>query len=140
MQEKNNFKELLAREGVKSTKHRSAVLEILEAAEQPLTAEDVFLKLKDQQVSIWLSTVYRTLETLTAKKLLIKSNVMDDGKARYELNHHEHKHHVICVGCHKMVPIGDCPFAEFEKALRGKVDFDIIGHKFEIYGYCQDCK
>lgn len=140
MAENKSFKEVLTREGVKSTKHRNAILEILEVAPIPLTAEDIFLKLKEKNVSIWLSTVYRTLETLTSRGLVTKANIMDDGKARFELNLKEHKHHVVCVSCRKMVSIGDCPFAEFEKMLKDKIDFDVTGHKFEIYGFCKECK
>lgn len=140
LEENNSFKEVLTREGVKSTKHRNAILEILEASDTPLTAEDIFLKLKEKNVSIWLSTVYRTLETLTSRGLVIKANIMDDGKARFELDQKEHKHHVVCVGCRKMVSIGDCPFERFEKMLKDKIDFDVTGHKFEIYGFCKECK
>jgi Fur family ferric uptake transcriptional regulator len=140
LDENNNFKDVLTREGVKNTKHRNAILEILEVADTPLTAEDIFLNLKEKNVAISLSTVYRTLETLTLKGLVIKANIMDDGRARFELNLQEHKHHVVCVSCHKMVPIGDCPFEEFEKMLKEKIDFDVTGHRFEIYGFCKECK
>jgi len=140
LQANNNYREVLSKEGVKSTKHRNAVLEILESADIPLTAEDVFLKLKEKNVSIWLSTVYRTLETLTSKGLIIKSSILDDGRARYELNHNEHKHHVVCICCHKMISIDECPFGEYEKVLQKELDFDVTGHRFEIYGYCRDCK
>lgn len=140
MVQSNKYKEVLTREGIKSTRSRNAMLEILEKSEIPLTAEDIFFILKKKNASTCLSTVYRTFEMLTSKGLVIKSNILDDGKARYELNHMEHKHHVICVGCHKMISIGECPFSEFEKMLKKKIGFDVIGHKFEIYGYCQDCK
>ena len=65
---------------------------------------------------------------------------MGNDRARYELNLNEHKHHVICVGCHKMISFLDCPVEEFEKKLKEKIDFDVTGHKLEIYGYCQECK
>jgi Fur family ferric uptake transcriptional regulator len=136
----NKFKEVLTREGVKNTKNRNAILEILENAHAPLTAEEIFLLLKEKNASTCLSTVYRTFEMLVSKGLVIKSNIIDDGRARYELNHMEHKHHIICVGCHKMISIDECPFEEFEKQIKKKIDFDVTGHKFEIYGYCQDCK
>ncbi len=140
MPDNNDYKEVLTREGIKSTKHRKAILEILEMAETPLTVEEIFLTLKEKHASIWLSTVYRTLEILTSKDLVIKSTIMGDDKARYELNHNEHKHHVVCVGCHKRISFEDCPVNEFEKALKERMDFDVTAHKLEIYGYCKDCK
>ena len=140
LQENINYKEVLTREGVKSTKHRNAILGILERSEIPLTAEEIFLSLKDKHASIWLSTVYRTLELLTIKNLVVKTTIMGDDKALYELNHNEHKHHVICIGCHKMISFLDCPVEEFEKTLKERIDFNVTGHRLEIYGYCQECK
>ncbi len=140
MDQNKGYKDFLAREGVKRTKHRTAIIKILEESDTTLTAEDIFLRLKGKNVSISLSTVYRTLETLTSKDLVIKVNLFDDGLARFELDRKEHKHHVVCVSCRKSLSIGDCPFEEFEKSLKEKMDFDVTGHKFEIYGFCKECK
>jgi len=134
------YKEVLNREGIKSTRHRNAILELLEESEAPLTAEQLFISLRDKTASIDLSTVYRTLDTFASKNLVIKSNRVDDGKALYELNHHEHKHHLLCVGCHKLISMEDCPMGELQQVLKKKMDFDVTGHKLEIYGYCRDCK
>jgi len=136
----NDFKEVLKKEGIKNTKRRNSIMKVLENTETPLTVEEIFLALKDEHASIWLSTVYRTLEILTQKKLVIKSTIIGDDKARYELNHNEHKHHVVCVGCHKRIPFEECPVNDFEKALKERIDFNVTGHKLEIYGYCKDCK
>ena len=140
MDENLKYKEVLNREGIKSTRHRNAILELLEESEAPLTAEQLFISLRDKTASIDLSTVYRTLDTFASKNLVIKSNRVDDGKALYELNHHEHKHHLLCVGCHKLISMEDCPMGELQQVLKKKMDFDVTGHKLEIYGYCRDCK
>lgn len=140
MDENSKYKEVLNREGIKSTRHRNAILELLEESEAPLTAEQLFIALRDKTASIDLSTVYRTLDTFISKNLVIKSNRVDDGKALFELNHHEHKHHLLCVGCHKLISMEDCPMVELQEVLKKKMDFDVTGHKLEIYGYCHDCK
>lgn len=136
----SSINELLAKEGVKRTKHRKAILEILKGSETPLTADEIFLMLKEKHTSIWLSTVYRTLEILTEKDVVLKSTSMGEDKARYELKQDEHRHRFVCVGCHKMIPLFDCPLEDFEKKLKDKMDFDVTGHNLEIYGYCHDCK
>lgn len=134
------YKELLNRQGIKSTRHRNSILELLEESELPLTAEQLFIALRDKTSSIDLSTVYRTLDTFASKNLVLKTTRSDDGKALYELNHNEHKHHLLCVKCHKLISIEDCPIGELKETLKNKIDFDITGHKLEIYGYCHDCK
>jgi Fur family ferric uptake transcriptional regulator len=139
LEENTNYTEILKREGMKSTRHRNAILLLLEQSEHPMTAEELYISLREKTASINLSTVYRTLDTFVSKNLVIKST-MDDGKARYELNHHEHKHHLFCVGCHKVISIEDCPMGELQEILKKKIDFDVTGHKLEIYGYCHNCK
>jgi Fur family ferric uptake transcriptional regulator len=133
-------KEFLHEKGIKNTKQRSMVLDVLKSSDSPVTAEYIYLKLKEENAEVWLSTIYRTLEVLTSKGLVAKTNILNEGKASYELTCEQHKHHMICMGCSKMVPVEDCPFDEFEKLLCKKTGFEVKGHKLEIYGYCPDCK
>ena len=49
-----------------------------------LSAEDVYLKVKDKAPEIGLATVYRTLELLAEIKVLDKIN-FGDGVARFDL-------------------------------------------------------
>ena len=138
MQETN--KELFTSQGLKNTKSRNLIYDILGQCDVPVTAEQIFLKLKESGASINLSTVYRVLEIFVSKGIALKSNTAENNKALFELNRMEHKHHLVCVGCKKMLSIDGCPLDEYEKALRDKMGFDVTGHKLEIYGYCQDCK
>lgn len=140
LEENLKYKDVLKREGVKSTRHRNAILELLEQSESPLTAEQLFIMLKEKTASINLSTVYRTLDTFASKNLVIKSNRVDDGKIRYELNQHEHKHHLFCVGCHKMISLEECPIGELQRTLKKDLDFEVTGHNLEIFGYCHNCR
>lgn len=140
MDDARNYKELLKKENLKSTKHRNAILDVIEKAGQPVTAETIYLKLKEREIAISLSTVYRVLEALLGKGLVAKTSVNDDNKALYELNNMEHKHHLLCVKCRKMLPVDGCPLEDYEKALEEKLGFSIKGHRLEMFGYCETCK
>jgi len=131
--------DILAKIGCKNTKSRKAVIEVLENAENPLSAEDIFLCIKKQGSSVNLSTVYRTLDLMESKSV-VNTIVMMDGKARYELTVDGHRHHLVCTNCHKSVPIDFCPLENMEKDIGMRSDFDITGHKIEIYGICPNCK
>ena len=72
MQTKTDFITVLKKKGLKVTKHRNSLLEVLEIENQPLTAEDIFLKLKEKGISINLSSVYRILDTLVDNNLINK--------------------------------------------------------------------
>lgn len=140
MNETGKYSDILKREGLKNTKHRNAILEVIENSEQPLSAEGIFLELKEKNNPINISSVYRILDSLVSKELIIKSNIAGDSKATYELKRLEHKHHLICSECKRMFTIDGCPLADYEKQLKAKMDFDITGHRLEIFGLCKDCK
>ena len=122
--------------GVKKTKQREFVLAVLEKAKLPITAIEIYNRLEKDGVS--LSTVYRILDTFTEKELVAKIAVMDNGMAVYELKRHVHKHYAFCMVCHKMILIDNCPMEVFTPAL-SESNFHVLGHKLEIYGYCDEC-
>ena len=69
----------------------------------------------------------------------IDLNLPDYNKSLYEYNHNEHRHHMICIKCHKMQPVTGCPLEEYEKLIESKFDFTVKGHNLEVYGYCNGC-
>lgn len=140
MQEEKNYGELLKKENMRNTRHRKAILQVIEQSGQPVTVETIFLNLKEKGISISLSTVYRVLEALEAKELILKSNINDDSKALFEINNMEHRHHLLCVKCRKMLSVDGCPLEDYEKALEEKLGFSIKGHKLEMYGHCPNCR
>jgi Fur family transcriptional regulator, ferric uptake regulator len=133
-------REIFAKHGLKNTKHRNLIYDILRNAELPLTTESIYLMLKEVDTSISFSTVYRVLDVFASKGLVVKSGIGEDNRAAFELNRMEHRHHLICVGCRKMIAIEGCPLELFEKSLENKTHFDITAHKLEIFGYCPNCK
>lgn len=139
MEKAGTGKNRLRRNGLKNTKHRTEVLRILEHSTQPVTADCVYRELEAEGKAISLSTVYRNLELLVAKNIVLKMNVVEGGKSLFELNKMVHRHYLICLGCHKMFPVDDCPLDDYERTLQEKTGFSVTGHRLEIYGYCRDC-
>ena len=97
---------ILTRTGCKNTKSRQAIVEVLENTEIPMSAEDIFLKIKEIGTSVNLSTVYRNLELMESKNLVEKS-ITGGGKAKYEISINGHRHHLICTNCHHSVAIDE---------------------------------
>lgn len=137
MPEKDYLKNL---KGYRNSKNKQSILEILKLFEVPATAEDIHKMLKYLNLSTSISTVYRTLDVLTANNIAIKSVMMDDKKDRYELNRSIDKHYIICIKCEKIFPFNFCPMDNIDKNILEATNFDITGHKFEVYGYCPECK
>ena len=112
------YRSMLAEKGIKATKQRMSVIGELSASKVPLTADDLYLRIRDQHGgSLSLSTVYRILDTLVKNDIVTKSGLLDGGKALYEIISGMHRHNLICIKCHRMMPLGDCPLGDFEKNL-----------------------
>lgn len=130
---------ILTRVGCKNTKAREAIVEVLENTSTPLSADDIYFKIKELGAAANLSTIYRTLELMENKHLIDKS-IMGDGKAKYEITLYGHHHYLICTNCHKSISIDICPIKKLEKEMEKNTNFDITGHRFEVYGICPKCK
>jgi len=129
----------LKRCGMKSTRQRRKIIGILEQSSTPVSAEDIYLTLREQRETISLSTVYRVLELLVSKNAVRKLNSVEECGALFELDD-RHRHYLVCLECHKMFPLDNCPLKAYEKDLTNQTGFDITGHNLEIYGYCRDCR
>jgi len=140
MENDKDYRAILKQGGLKYTKHRALILSVLGESSQPVGAGEIFLRLQTAGAGTNLSTVYRTLDTLASKGLVIKTNIASDTKALFELNTMEHKHHLICIGCKKMFSVDGCPIEEYEEQIGKREGFDVTGHKLEIYGFCKECK
>jgi Fur family ferric uptake transcriptional regulator len=124
--------------GIKKTAQREAVLDILDSADAPLSAMDIFARLEKEKTPVWLSTVYRILELFTEKGVTLKTTVLGGDMAYYERNRNIHHHYAVCVDCHKIVSINSCPLADYKPKLP-EGGFRVLGHRVEMYGICKDC-
>lgn len=140
MGENKNYGKVLKKENLRNTNHRISVLGIIESSEEPISAENLYIELKSKGVSISLSTVYRILDILAEKEIVIKTDIADNHKSLYEMNRQDHNHHLICVKCRKIIPIEDCPFGDYLRTLEERSGFQITGHRLEMFGYCGKCK
>jgi len=115
-------------------------LETLYEENQPLSAEDIYIKLKEKTVDINLSTVYRNLEVLVNNGLATKLTFPGDSKALYEYNRLGHRHYIVCIECKKILAIEHCPLQEYETSLEKETGFKINAHKLVMFGCCPECK
>ncbi|REK66060.1 MAG: transcriptional repressor [Cohnella sp.] len=135
-------KQQLQAQGYKLTPQREATVRVLlENEEDHLSAEDVFMLVKEIAPEIGLATVYRTLELLSEMHIVEKLN-FGDGVARYDLraetNKHHH-HHLICVQCGSMSEIMDDWLTPLEERLEKEYGFTVLDHRLDFQGVCAKC-
>jgi len=129
---------ILKENNLKNTPSRELILNVIKKTSLPITAEDIY-QLVNKKDSVNLSTVYRTLNTLCNKAVLMKQ-MMHDKKTYYQLNNTSHKHILVCEVCGNKTPIEDCPMHHLEDKIEEETGFQIKGHNLEILGICKDCQ
>lgn len=137
------IKEELHAQNYKLTPQREATVQVLlENEASHLSAEDVYLLVKEKAPEIGLATVYRTLELLSDLQIVHKLN-FGDGVARYEFRSDDgkhHHHHLICLNCGTVDEIKDDWLEDVEKRVEEKFGFKIIDHHLMFHGICHRCK
>lgn len=123
----------------RTSKNTDNIISLLQTTSVPMSVEDMFLKLKKTNKSLSLSTVYRVINKLLNLNM-VQESMSDGNTSMYELSRHNHKHYLICSKCKQIAAIDDCPISKIESEIADKTGFQIMGHKFEIYGICKNCR
>jgi len=124
--------------GIKITKARIEIFNILENSSSSVDAENIFRICKEKKIKIDFSTVYRTLDLFECKGIIEKFD-LGNSKYSYILKKDEHKHLLQCKLCHKEIEI-ECPMQQVEELIRNKTGFSSIEHELKIEGICEECK
>ncbi|EUJ43711.1 hypothetical protein PRIP_12099 [Listeria riparia FSL S10-1204] len=116
----------------KLTPQREATVRVLlENEKDHLSAEDVYLRVKEKAPEIGLATVYRTLELLNELRVVDKIN-FGDGVARYDLRKEGAKHfhhHLVCLECGSVEEIQEDLLDDVEKVVEQKWHFLVKDHR-----------
>lgn len=129
--------------GYKLTPQREAtVLVLLENEKEHLSAEEVYMFVKQKNRDIGLATVYRTLEMLTDLKIVDKIS-FNDGLSRYDLRKEGAKHfhhHLLCLECGSIEEVEEDLLGEVENTVELKYRFLVKDHRLTFHGICEKCQ
>lgn len=126
---------LLKEKGYKYTGKREQMLQLFSDQKRYIAAKDVLEAMQPDYPGLSFDTIYRNLSTFVDLGILEMTELDGEKKFRFSCSIDEHHHHMICLTCGKTKHIHLCPMDK----LNETDDFKIVGHKFEVYGYCQDC-
>jgi len=135
----NRVKQQLQQSSYKLTPQREATVRVLiENEKDHLSAEDVYLKVKDKAPEIGLATVYRTLNLLEDSGMVTSISFGTQGK-KFELATKPHHDHLICKNCGKIVEFEDPSVEKKQEEIAKKNGFTLTGHLMQLYGTCKNC-
>ncbi len=128
----------LRQAGQRATVARRAVLEeLLAAGETHLTAEELARQVRAEHPAIHLSTVYRTLDSLTDAGIIAPARLADH-PATYHLTGDVH-HHAVCTRCEAVISLPATMFEPVRTRLRRDHGFRADPHHLTITGLCASC-
>lgn len=129
---------LLKERGLRSTRRRLAILEILSFSPTPLSVEEIYEQLRKNGVPLSLSTVYRGVEGMEVTGLLRRLYIGDGSRMLFEICGEGHHHYLRCLSCQAMVPLPHCPVGSLAEAEN--LGYEILGHRLDVFGYCSTCR
>ncbi|ARK29360.1 Fur family transcriptional regulator [Halalkalibacter krulwichiae] len=129
--------ELLKEKGYKHTDKRADMLHLFAFEKRYLSAKDVLEHMQNDYPGMSFDTIYRNLSLFSELNILEETELDGERKFRFSCSVSKHHHHLICLECGKTKHIDNCPMDSLQQIFP---DFEVTGHKFEIYGKCQECK
>lgn len=129
---------LIQSSGGRLTKTKKAIIDILLKNHCCLTRENLIKKLKAKKIKPDRSTIYRELQFLIKKNIIVKNTIA--GVDYYEIPK-DHHHHLVCLSCNSVNKIKMTNhLKKQEEQIARKNNFNIISHSLEFYGYCYKCQ
>ena len=129
----------LNRKGHRSGGARDAVIDLLSHQTCCLSAQTIHDRLREEDRSVGMASVYRALETLAGLGLVHRHDV--GGTAAYEpadpSGHHHH--HVICGDCGAVGSFEDDGLERAIHALGDRLGYRVDAHDVVLRGACPDC-
>ena len=136
------IKDSLRQQGVRLTRQRQILLELIDQSGRHLDAETLFQLAKEKDAKLNRVTVYRTLKMLKESGLVDELDLMHFGGDQhyYETRLKQEHAHVICLRCGKVEEFFGEPLQNIRHQVAQTLGFQILLTRTEIGGYCAHCQ
>ena len=126
--------------GVRATRQRAAIIALLDTVDEFRSAQELHDELRRRGENIGLTTVYRTLQSLSAADLVDMVRT-DTGESVYRrCADDDHHHHLVCRGCGSAVEVSGREVEAWAAEVAQAHGFSEVSHTIELFGTCADCR
>ncbi len=126
--------------GVRATRQRAAIIALLDTVDEFRSAQELHDELRRRGENIGLTTVYRTLQSLSAAELVDMVRT-DTGESVYRrCAAHDHHHHLVCRSCGSAVEVSGREVEAWAAEVAQAHGFSNVSHTIELFGTCADCR
>ncbi|MGC9971867.1 MAG: transcriptional repressor [Bryobacteraceae bacterium] len=132
----------LKKQGIRLTRQRQILLELIEQSGQHLDAEQLYERAKMRDPKINRVTVYRTLKMLKQGQMVDELDLMHyEGDQHYYETRMKQEHaHVVCLRCGKVEEFYGEPLHRLRRQIEVHFGFQILVARTEVGGYCSHCQ
>ena len=132
----------LKERGVRLTRQRQILLELIDKSGAHLDAERLFQLAQQKDPKLNRVTVYRTLKMLKNGGWVDELDLMHYGGDQhyYETRMKQEHAHVICLRCGKVEEFFGDLLQRLRKQIESHFGFDVVLARTEVGGYCAHCQ
>lgn len=129
--------ETMSAKGLRVTAQRKLIAKVFSSSAGFVLPKQVHSFISKSVPGVSYDTVYRNLRILVKIGLIEQFDFSDGVRFKLKCGPDHHHHHFICVRCGRTYPLDFCPV---ESGIELPEAFEIVSHKFEVYGFCGECK
>ncbi|WP_038473204.1 Fur family transcriptional regulator [Bartonella tribocorum] len=133
MNKKRNYEQELRAAGLRVTRQRRVILDILADTNDHPNAFEIFQRANKIDSSISLSTVYRTMKKLEVNGT-IHRHTFSGGPSRFEQADGQHHDHLIDIETGQVIEFHSDVIEKLQEEIAKSLGYNIVHHRLELYG------
>lgn len=128
--------------GVRLTRQRLILLELLDRSGRHLDAESLYRLAQEKDPKLNRVTVYRTLKLLKKGGLIDELDLMHfaGDQHYYETRQKQEHAHIVCLRCGKVEEFFGETLQSMKRQVEMNLGFRIATARTEMGGFCPDCQ
>jgi Fe2+ or Zn2+ uptake regulation protein len=141
---KQQILERMRQVGLRLTKQRVAMANLISLWQRPFTSADLIVDLRRSGMGVHRATVFRDLNTLVEKGILKEVRATGLSGRHFVLAHDRSGHFLVCERCGSVVEATEGEmmmvlkqWTEMAPAAKG---WKVRAHEVESYGLCPGCE
>ena len=135
------LQQILSERGIRMTKQRRVILQVMDAAEQHLDVDQILARAQKIDSGVHLVTVYRTIDLLKKQGLIDELDLLHlRGDRHYYESHGPRDHiHVACLRCGKVREFESRLYEQLKEQIARDFSMKVTISRTEVGGYCAEC-
>ena len=124
--------EALRAAGLRVTRQRAAIVQVLEEADDHPDANEVHARAREIEPSVSLATVYRTLSVLTGKGVVSRVAI-EGAPARFETADAPHHDHIVDVETGEVIEFVSAEIEAAQRRIAREHGYEVLWHRLELH-------